>query len=180
MLSYLPGLYQDSRVTAERLQAEGVEFDSLRQALDETLDQFFVRTSTWGLDQWESELGLVPAADEPDSERQDRIVSRIRGTGTCTISVVTAVAEAYDQGSVEVTEQAPLYQVTVEFIDTRGVPPNIDDLKAAVEAIIPAHLQVIYQYRYTLWSELISWSLTWQGVADLGITWGALKTWKPA
>jgi hypothetical protein len=178
-LSYLPSLYETSRVMQTILQGQGVELDALRQAIDETLNQFFARTATWGLDLWEEELGLTPAPDQPDSERRDRIVSRIRGTGTCTISVVKQVAEAYDQGAVEVTEQPALYQVTVAFVDTRGVPPNIDDLKAAVEAVIPAHLQVAYQFLYTTWTEFDSFALTWDQVKALGITWDQLKTYHP-
>lgn len=176
MLSYLPSLYERSRVMQSILQAEGVEMDALRQAIGETLDQFFARTATWGLDRWEAELALTPASDQPDSERRDRIVSRIRGAGTCTISVVKAVAEAYDQGAVEVTEQPALYQVTVTFVDTTGVPPNIDDLKVAVEAVIPAHLQVQYQFKYLLWDALGVRAWTWDHLDALNLLWNGLET----
>ncbi len=170
-LSYLPSLYERSRVMQTILQAEGLELDDLRKAIDGILDQFFARTATWSLDRWETELGLPPASTQADSERRDRIVSRIRGFGTCTVAIVKAVAESYDMGAIEVTEQTPLYQVTVTFIDTRGVPPNLDDLKRAVEAVIPAHLSPVYEFNWTTWDNWDDQNLTWDQVDALGLTW---------
>src|SRR5690554_1842230 len=99
MLSYLPPYYETSRVMRSILQAEGAEFDKLREALDETLNQFFVNTATWGLDQWEEELGLPITPDQLDAERRDKIISRLRGYGTATIYIVKNVAESYDKGA---------------------------------------------------------------------------------
>lgn len=150
MLSYLPRYYETSRVMRAILQAEGTEFDKLRQALDEILSQFFVRTATWGLDRWEEELGLPITPDQPEAERRDKIISRLRGYGTATISVVKQVAEAYDKGTIDVIEDHAAYTVTIRFVDTIGVLPNLDDLKAAVRAVVPAHLEIQYQFRYLL------------------------------
>jgi len=160
------------------LQVEGAELDKLRQALDEVLNQFFVRTATWGLDAWEKELGLSPALNQPENERRDRIVSRIRGTGTASISIVKQVAESYDKGSIDVIEDHAAYTVTIAFVDTRGVPPNIDDLKAAVRAVVPAHLDIVYHYRYTLYQDLRAY--TYGQIRASGLTYGDLKTKLPA
>jgi hypothetical protein len=179
MLSYLPALYERSRVMQELLQAEGLEMDALRQAIDETLDQFFVRTASWSLDDWEAELGLTPAPTQPDSERRDRIVSRIRGFGTCTISVVKSVSEAYVFGSVEVTEQPALYQVTVKFIDQHGIPPNFGDLQAALRAVVPAHLEIVYSYTYMTWDQWDALGKTWDQTDALGLTWDEFDAYSP-
>lgn len=180
MLGYLPVYYESSRVIRSLLQVQGAEFDRLRQALDETLDQFFVRTATWGLDRWEAELGLSQISDQPLAERRDRIVSRIRGTGTATISVVKAVAESYDRGRIDVVEDHAAYRVIVRFVDTSGIPPNLDDLKAAVRAVLPAHLDVNYELNYLIWSELDGLALIWTDLDDLGLTWDELEVFNPA
>ena len=148
MIRYLPRYYETSRVMKSILQVEGMEFDDLKAALDETLDQFFVRSATWGLDQWEKELGLAPAQDQPNSERRDRIISRLRGTGTATIRIVKEVAESYDNGAINVIEDHAIYTVIIRFVDTAGVPPNLNDLKAAVRAVLPAHLDIVYEFAY--------------------------------
>lgn len=149
-LSYLPRLYETSRVMQGVLDARGVEIDNIREALTEVLDQFFVRTATWGLDRWEEELGLSPAATQPIGERRDRIVSRIRGYGTVTVQLVKEVAESYERGRVDVIPDPAAYTVTIRFVDTRGVPPNLGDLKAAVRAALPAHLALKFEFTYNL------------------------------
>lgn len=177
MLSFVPRYYEASRVMRSILQAEGAELDKLRQALDETLNQFFARTATWGLDTWEKELGLPPGQDQPDSERRDRIVSRIRGYGTATISVVKQVAESYDKGAIDVIEDHAAYTVTIRFVDTTGVPPNLSDLQAAVRAVLPAHLDVKYEYNYFLWQELDARLWTWDQLDSLSLTWSELEVY---
>ncbi|WP_374713112.1 putative phage tail protein [Symbiobacterium terraclitae] len=177
MLGYLPPLYEVSRTMKAGLQAEGVEIDALRQAIDDALNQRFVRTTTWSLDDWERELGLPPAADQPVGERRDRIVSRIRGYGTATVQLVKQVAESYDQGTVDVIPDPPAYTVTVRFVDTRGIPPNLQDLQAAVRAVLPAHLDVRYEFRYFLWSDLDALNITWDDWDALGLTWDEVEVY---
>jgi len=177
MLGYLPRYYETSRVMKSIIQSNGLEVDKLRQALDETLDNFFVRTSTWGIDIWESELGLNPSQDQPLSERQDRVVSRLRGTGTATIKVVKEVAESYDNGAIDVIEDHAVYTDIIRFVDTAGVPPNLEDLKKAVRAVVPAHLEIIYEFNYFLWSDLDALGWTWDELDTLNLTWDELEVY---
>lgn len=177
MLNYLPRYYETSRVMRALLQAEGAEFDKLRQALDEVLDQFFVRTATWGLDRWEEELGLPVTPDQPEAERRDKIMSRLRGYGAATISVVKQVAEAYDKGAIDIVEDFAAYTITVHFVDTTGVPPNLDDLKAAVRAVVPAHLDIKYEFNYFLWNDLNAQGWTWDDLDALALTWDELEVY---
>ncbi|MFZ5688687.1 MAG: YmfQ family protein [Bacillota bacterium] len=176
MLTYLPRYYDTSRIMRAILQAQGAEFDKLRQTLDEILDQFFVNTATWGLDTWEKEFGITTMAGKPDDQRRAVIKSKIRGIGTVTVKLIKTVAEAYDGGTVEVTQQPELCQFTVTFIDTRGVPPNINDLKAAIEEIKPAHLAVVYEFRYLIWDELDAKNITWDQLDAKNLTWDEFET----
>lgn len=154
MLGYLPAYYETSRVMGAILDAHGGELDKLQSALRETLDQFFVSSATWGLDAWEAELGISSDPGKPDDQRRAVINSKLRGVGTVTVDLIRNVAEAYDRGEVDVTQQASAYQFTVRFVDTLGAPPNLADLKAAIEEIKPAHLQVVYQYKYLLLNQV--------------------------
>jgi hypothetical protein len=175
MLTYLPRYYETSRIMRAILQAEGSELDKLRQALDEILDQFFVRTATWGLDRWEEEVGLPVTPDQPEAERRDKIISRLRGYGTATISMVKQVAEAYDKGAIDVVEDHAAYTVIIQFVDTTGVPPNLDDLKAAVRGVVPAHLEILYEFNYFLWDEWDRKQETWDQFDSLLLTWDQLE-----
>lgn len=150
MVSYLPGYYESSRVIHADMQAKGVELDELYQALNETLDQFFVRTATWGLQQWERELGITTDLSKPIGQRRAVVESKLRGAGSFSGRLVKNVAEAYDGGTVDVSFQPEQWSFTVKFIDTIGIPPNLDDLKAVLEETKPAHLAVEYEFSYLL------------------------------
>lgn len=177
MLATCPNYYETSRVFKAYLQAVGPEMDLFKQGVNEILDQFFVRRSqAWGLDVWEDELALSSYTGKPDQQRQDRLVSKIRGIGTVTIQLVKTTCEAYDGGTVDVTEQPEVYQITVKFIDTRGVPPNLDDLKTAVEEIKPAHLTVVYEFSYLIWDELDTENVTWDALDALVLAWNDFET----
>lgn len=179
MLGYMPPFYQTSRVMKAVLQAQGGEVDSLLSALKGTLDQFFVRTATWDLDIWERELGLAPGEDLALSERRDRVISRLRGTGTCTFQVLKQVAESYDQGAVMAFQDHAAYTVYIRFVSTRGIPTNLPDLQTAVRAVVPAHLEIVYVFRYATWDSLDDRRLTWSDLDSLSLTWDELEvyTW---
>lgn len=176
IMGYVPRYYETSRIVRVLAQARGVEVDNLRQAMDETLNQFFARTATWGLDSWEDELGLEPQPGFTDAERQDRIVSKLRGYGTCTISLVKAVAESYDKGAVDVVQDHTIYEVTIKFVDTTGIPTNIDDLKVAVREVVPAHLGLVFEYNYLIWDELDAENITWDQQDALALSWDNYET----
>lgn len=150
MFSYLPGYYETSRVIQADMNAKGTEMDQLFAALDETLQQFFVSTATWGLDRWERELGITVDPAKPLDQRRAVVQSKLRGSGKFSGRLVKNVAEAYDGGSVDVTFQPAAWSFTVKFIDTVGIPPNLDDLKAAIEEIKPAHMAVEFEFNYML------------------------------
>lgn len=179
MLELCPKYYELSRVFTASCQAIGSELDELWQAIQDVLDQIFVSTATWGLDQWEKMLGLPTYSGKPDDHRRSRIISKLRGIGTVTVELIKNVAESYVNGAVEVENYPEEYRFTVKFVDARGVPPNLDDLKEAIEEIKPAHLAVEYRFTYTVWSELPQWGITWGQIVQQGLTWEELKTWSP-
>ncbi|GAW29774.1 phage portal protein, partial [Carboxydocella sp. ULO1] len=58
---------------------------------------------------------------------------------------------------------------------TTGVPPNLDDLKTAVRAVVPAHLAIMYEYNFFIWDEWDAKAETWDTFDALGMTWDALE-----
>ncbi|MFH5185714.1 putative phage tail protein [Paenibacillus sp. TAB 01] len=79
MLERLPDLYSTIYETRVMMQDEGTELDALKTQVSAAFDQYFVATATWGLERWEAEFGIVPAAGQPDDQRRSVIRSRIRG-----------------------------------------------------------------------------------------------------
>lgn len=178
MLSFLPPtIYENSKVVKAVLQAIGIELDMLQEAINEIRSNLFPSTATWALEWWENRLGLPTFQQQPVDERRDNIVSRIRGFGTATTYIVKKVAESYDKGSINIIEDHAAYTITVQFVDTTGVPPNLDDLKAAVRAVVPAHLDILYEFNYFLWQDLDMKMWTWDALDSLTLTWDELEVY---
>lgn len=150
MLVMLPAYYDTDNVRAV-LDTQGKEFDTLKTLLLFVMDQIFAASASgWGLDWWEKELDLPTIAGKPDSERRSRIISKLRGMGTVTINLMQVIAEAYDNGLIDVIDHPEDYYFIVQFISHLGAPPNLDDVKSAIEDAKPAHLEVIYEFKYLL------------------------------
>ena len=78
----------------------------------------------------------------------------MRGTGTSTKRLIQNIAESFSNGHVEVTEHNDEYYFEIEFIGKIGLPPNIPDIKTAIEEAKPAHLNVVYICKYRMHKDL--------------------------
>lgn len=167
LIDYLP---QRHRACAIGLFQEGLEAAMAVQEArhDDFVAQLWPTTATWGLSTWEEALGLSTYAAKDVEHRRTRIVSKLRGSGPVTAAMLQNVAASFSGGEVEIIEYPQEYRFEVKFVGTIGVPPNMDDLSAAIEEIKPAHLAYAYVIVYRLWKEV------------KGRTWGELAahTWK--
>lgn len=177
MQGYLPPYYANSRVIRSILQAQGTELDWLRAAISELLDQAFVTTASWRLDDWETELALTPAPSYTNAERRARIIAKLRGIGTATIFVVKGVAESFDHGQVVVIEDHAASTVNIRFVSETGIPAHLADVQAALRAVVPAHLDLSYEFDYFVWSELDAQNWQWSNLDGLTMTWEQLQSY---
>ncbi|MDQ0063564.1 hypothetical protein J2T14_005786 [Paenibacillus harenae] len=175
-LGHLPSFYEVIKEFRLLAEAEGEELDSLVTAIDAGFNQRFIDSATWGLARWERELGIKPSAGQPYDQRRAVIRSKLRGTGTVTARLIKSVAEAYSNGVVEVAEDYAGYKVTVTFVSTLGVPPNLADLEKVIRGVLPAHLRIEYMFIYITFGELEDYGTTFGTLA--GLTFGQLETWE--
>ncbi len=167
----MPGYYKTSKVIDNLNNANAAELNNYHQKLEDVFNQFFINTADYSLERWEKELGLVVDNSYNTDFRRSRILSKLRGQGTVTISLIKNVSESYSYGEVDVIENNPDYSFTVKFVGLKGITPNLDDLKKAIDDIKPAHLAVIYEFTYNPWS--YTKTLTWEAVKEN--TWETLK-----
>lgn len=153
----------------------GAEFDLLYAAVRELADQFFPRTATWTLDDWERRLGLSLQPAWPNSERQDRLVAHLRSFGTPTLARIKEVALSFENGEIEVIQDHPAYAMILKFVGVSGIPANIDEFTATMRRLIHAHLALQLEYNYTTWGELTDQGLTWDALTALNLTWDQLS-----
>lgn len=168
MLKDLPGYYAPILEMRVLLQASGEQFDQLQADITDQLAQRFVSMATWDLDAWETELGIESAAGQPIEQRRAVIRSKLRGFGKFSGQLLQSVAQAYDNGEIDVAFDAPSSTFTIRFVSTVGMPPNIDNLMSAIAEIVPAHLLVEFEYRYLSIGEVEQLGWLEMNAHDLG------------
>ncbi|PAF31532.1 putative phage tail protein [Paenibacillus sp. 7516] len=166
LMSLLPPLYENVLEMQLLTETEGEELEKLASGLEGVLDQFYPESATWALERYEQDLQIPTNPAKPEEQRRSVIISKMRGSGKVSGSMLKNVAQAYESGGIDVSVDSGEYHIIIRFIDTLGLPPNLDDLKAAVEDIKPAHMTVEYRLRYLTIAEVESMTL-----AEIEATW---------
>ncbi|MCW2277721.1 putative phage tail protein [Heliophilum fasciatum] len=159
LMSYLP-FYYDERTMQSAQSALATEMGRLKWDIRNIMDQFFVDTATWGLDDWDQFLGRDPDRLKNYLNRREETKARLRGFGTTTVEMIQRVAAAFSGGEVTVLEYPAEFRFVVKFVGTRGVPPNMAELTNLIEMIKPAHLVFSYAYTFLVWQEAAAYTWT--------------------
>lgn len=154
LTKHYPQRLLESPEFLEMQEALGDPVFELRSALYSFGEQLNVNTATYGLCAWETALGINVDVSKSDTERRERIMSKLRGTGAVTAEMIENVARSFAGGEVTVIEDPANYTFIVKFSGQYGVPHNIDAVTAAINEIKPAHLGFTYEYSYLLIREV--------------------------
>lgn len=173
MLEKMPGYYRKSKVMNDLIHSIENEFERLKQETILTENQFFVILSDRDIKNHEEDVGLVPDTSADIETRRGRILSKLRGTGTVTKTMMKNVAASFVNGYIEIIEYPSEYCFAVKFTSKTGVPYNIADIQAMIEEIKPAHLAVEYIFTYRLWQDVLALA-DWQETKSY--TWERLLT----
>ena len=176
LINQLPYFYKNSEYVKQLMNAETKEVELLQNAAKDLIDNLFVQTATWGLAYFEKALGLKTDKNKSYEERRERIISKIRGSGTITIQMIKNTAKAFQCGDVDIIENASDYSFKVKFISQKGIPANLNDFKAMLDEIKPAHLNYSFEYSYNVWNFLKNNNLTWTGAS--AYTWNSIKVYE--
>jgi hypothetical protein len=125
------------------------ELDTVDLISKDVLNQFFIYTATWSLPIWERIFGLT-VGDKTSNieERRENLISKLRSYGTTTKEMIARVAKTFTNGEIEVVEDNPNYAFKILFTSIVGIPKNIENFKAVIEVIKPAHLNFSVEFRY--------------------------------
>jgi len=164
LLKKLPSYYRKSKVMQELFKSIELEFERLKDKVALTENQFFVILTDENIQNHEQDVGLTPDPSADIETRRGRVMSRLRGTGTVTKTMMKNVAASFVNGDIEIIEYPSQYCFAVKFTSRTGIPYNIADIQAMVEEIKPAHLAVEYIFTYRLWEDVIDTLQNWTTV----------------
>ena len=156
LINKLPSFY-DNDITRPIQNSFTVEVNSVNDEVENTLNQFFVDSATYGLDKWESMLGISKNNFDIQTRREN-IKAKMRSRGTTTVSVIKNICEAYSNGIVEVIVNHSDYSFVIDFIDTIGIPKAFDELDKAINEIKPCHLAHSYKFNYNTHSDISNYT----------------------
>ena len=116
----------------------------------------------------EKEFKIKSTNDMTLEERKEYLLSILRGIGVTNVERLKNIAKSHDCGDIEVIQNYSSYSIIIKFVSIIGVPKRLDDLKMAIEKVIPCHLGVSYEFKYNTLNDLIPYTL--QEFVDKGLT----------
>ncbi|WP_038299015.1 putative phage tail protein [Metaclostridioides mangenotii] len=133
-------LHEQNYVTKKILSTYDKELEILRNIKQDTFNQFFVDTATWGLDYWEKMLCIKTNTKLSYKTRRSNIKGKMRGRGTTTIQVLKSICEAYTKREADIKEHAKEFLIVLDIIINDCDYNTVVELDKFVDQIKPAHL----------------------------------------
>ena len=109
---------------------------------DLTEKELFAASAEKWLPLWEAAYGIPSDEGKSLADRRSRLLSKLRGAGTTTPEQIRQAVSAFANSDCEIIERAADYAFDIRFVGVYGIPPNIDDVKAAGPSRIPADLSL--------------------------------------
>lgn len=167
LMSLLPQDYMRSPAMVELQKAIEWTGSEMEVDIDDLGNQLFLGKATWGLSLWEKMFDVKTDLSKSYEFRRVAVRAKMMGTGTTTVELIKNVAESFLGGEVDIVEQNENYKFLIVMVSIYGVPPNVEDLKRALEKIKPAHLEF----------EIIYLKHSWRDVKAHTWGWAQAKTW---
>jgi uncharacterized protein YmfQ (DUF2313 family) len=177
LFNLMPEYYRKSKVIDNVNTVHSIELTNYLTQINNTLNQFFLDSADTTLNRWEAEVGIQVDNTYNIDYRRSNTKAKLRGKGTVTIKMIENVAEAYSNGDVDIIENSSNYSFAVKFRGSYGIPPNIEDLRKAIEEIKPAHLAFDFEYTYMTFNEFDNYNKTWNAWDTLNLTWDEFEVY---
>lgn len=147
----LNNMHQLSRTdpfTIELLNAISKKLDTIELNQSDFVNQYFFDTATWYLDKYAKELNIKFSTNTPLEEKRAIIEAKWKSSGKADIFLLQAISDSWKNGEIEVSFTDG--KINVKFNSIMGVPLDLTNLKTALETAKPAHLAIIYLFKYLL------------------------------
>ena len=144
---YLPSFIVKGNILKDIFESQQAEVDLLNNNIQDLIDNLFVETATWSLENWEKKYNIPIDLDDTLENRRSRILARMVSKGQpFTKETIEAIANQFTNGSVEVIEHLESDYFTVKFVSTKGIPPKIQDVYDAINEVKASWLDIDYEF----------------------------------
>ena len=159
-------------INGTSLEVKGAALDEVHRQLEELeRETDLIRAEDWGLAEWRSLFAIQPASETAENLR-NAIQALLRiGTGACTLKSVRDTLSGC--GIPTTVEEIGNGMVQVNFPGTAGQPEGFDQLRANIEAILPAHVGIEYIFHFLTWKMVQERNWTFRNIENM--SWAALE-----
>lgn len=170
--------WQDNLDMRAIFLAQATELHATEERVTQYLlnEQFIASASEWGLTLLEDKYGILDGVERTLDERRGRLRAAKRGGRSATIASIELIASSFTGGEVVLTMDYDNFTVTVEFVDTLGVPTRISDVQSALDRAFPAYYQIVYALKYNTYDDIRATYATYDDLAASGLTYDQLLT----
>ena len=171
MINRLPGFYRKSKVIADLYAVIKNILDKAKSDIDTEGMRLFI-TETDEFTKHEADVGLQPI-DSTDENRRSRVIAKLQGNNVLTHAELETLISNYESTGCTIDEDFAEYTVYITFSGRKGIPENIELIKAAVEEVKPAHLKIEYVYCENTWTDISEQFGAWGNISE-NMTWEML------
>lgn len=169
----VPPFVAEMMEMAQLFVAEQPELDKMEAELIRLLQQFYIKTATYALDQWEDEFGLARDTELTLLQRRARVLAKLNSNPPATVKMLeNLVFQTLSANAVTIVEHPAEYSFTV-YVNSDYLVETFAIAEEAVRLARPAHLS------YKFINRLIrnSTSRIYYGVAGgyIGIVRGVVE-----
>lgn len=141
---YLPQFLEHDPTFAATLESLSKEHEKQRLTLMDITKQFFVKTATWGLSDWEEFVGLEHESADTLQIRRQKILRKLQGSQTVTVGFLEKLINQYiPDKSGTVTDHPETY--SADFNTPLLDKENMAKMTRDVRIYIPAHIGQVYK-----------------------------------
>ena len=140
LTQYIPEFMRTDETIKNVLQAESNEHEKERLMLIDILNQFFVDSSTWGLDKYEEILDIKSNANLDFTQRRNQVLLKLQTHNTSTVDYMIKLVKRYMSENAEVTIQEYNNENRFTIVTKNGSINYSQDMINAIDTYKPAHL----------------------------------------
>lgn len=148
LVGNLHKLYREDPWINELFNSAGITLDNIYAAIEDLKNQYWFDTMTWAIPVVENMLQFKTDSYAVIEDRRSQLEARWKSNGKADIYLLQAVANSWKNGDVTVSFVNGKIQVA--FVGEFGVPKDLTGLQKALDDVKPAHLALVYSFRYLL------------------------------
>lgn len=134
-------------------EAAGIQFDVQAQRIVDIYNfNDFDKLSAKYLELYETMLGITTDESKSLADRRAYVWAMWNKSTPPTKAAIQSICDAWMNGECDVDAGAGYVEIT--FNSVMGVPADLDTLKKALLDVLPAHLEVQWQFKYLLINEV--------------------------